>query len=124
LTGHFGYLYSWYAFKAPEIDQSFAHDRSVDVWSLGAILYMMLTGLPPFRGDGMELVDAKHAGIFDFELVVPSGGAQRLTRRMLNIMPEERYTIHDILHDPWMEAENGYLEQFDLDFAREQNRDW
>jgi serine/threonine protein kinase len=85
---------------------------------------MMLTGLPPFRGDGLDLVDAKHAGIFDFELVTPSGGAQRLTRRLLNIMPEERYTIQDILHDPWIEADGSYLEQFDLDFARVQNQDW
>jgi hypothetical protein len=38
LTGHFGYLYSWYAFKAPEIDSDFYHDKSVDLWSLGAAL--------------------------------------------------------------------------------------
>lgn len=37
LTGHFGYLYNWYAFKAPEIDSEFFHDKSVDLWSLGAI---------------------------------------------------------------------------------------
>lgn len=73
---------------------------------------------------GLDLVDAKHAGIFDFEPIIPSESAQRLTRKMLNIMPEERYTIHDILHDPWIEAENGYLDNFDLDFAREQNQSW
>ena len=38
LTGHFGYLYSWYAFKAPEVDSDFVHDKSVDLWSLGAII--------------------------------------------------------------------------------------
>lgn len=38
LTGHFGYLYSWYAFKAPEVDSEFVHDKSVDLWSLGAII--------------------------------------------------------------------------------------
>lgn len=124
LTGHFGYIYSWYAFKAPEIDQEFAHDRSVDVWSLGAILYMMLTGLPPFRGSDMTLVDVKHAGIFDFEPVIPSGGAQRLVRNLLSIMPDERYTIRDILHDPWIDADAAYLDGFDLSFAREQTAFW
>jgi len=38
LTGHFGYLYSWYAFKAPEIDSDFFHDKTVDLWSLGATI--------------------------------------------------------------------------------------
>ena len=38
LTGHFGYEYSWYAFKAPEVDSEFVHDKSVDLWSLGAII--------------------------------------------------------------------------------------
>jgi hypothetical protein len=41
LTGHFGYLYSWFAFKAPEIDTAFFHDQSVDLWSFGAIMYMV-----------------------------------------------------------------------------------
>ena len=38
LTGHFGYEYSWYAFKAPEVDSEFVHDKSVDLWSLGAFI--------------------------------------------------------------------------------------
>jgi hypothetical protein len=42
LTGHFGYEYSWYAFKAPEIDCEFVHDKSVDLWSLGAIICKIL----------------------------------------------------------------------------------
>jgi len=35
-------------YLAPEILNRSGHGRAVDWWSLGALLYEMLTGLPPF----------------------------------------------------------------------------
>jgi serine/threonine protein kinase len=35
-------------YLAPEIIESKGHGKAVDWWSLGAIIYEMLTGLPPF----------------------------------------------------------------------------
>jgi serine/threonine protein kinase len=35
---------------APEILQGKAYDHKVDVWSLGAVFYEMLTGFTPFTG--------------------------------------------------------------------------
>ena len=38
------------AYCAPEILLSKAYDKSVDLWSLGAVTFVMLTGEMPFGG--------------------------------------------------------------------------
>ena len=125
LTGHFGYLYNWYAFKAPEVDSSFVHDKSVDLWSIGAIAFMLLTGLPPFRGSGLDLVQSKHYGEINFEIVAPSPTAQRLVEGLLQVEPENRLTIDDVLNkEQWIIEDEAYLETFDLEFALEGLKLW
>ena len=39
----------WYV--APEILNEQPYDFKVDVWSFGCILYLLLTGIPPFDDD-------------------------------------------------------------------------
>jgi p70 ribosomal S6 kinase len=39
---------------APEIVTRQGHGRAVDWWSLGALIYEMMTGLPPFMSEGRK----------------------------------------------------------------------
>jgi serine/threonine protein kinase len=118
LTGHFGYLYSWYAFKAPEIDSELFHDKSVDIWSLGAVLYMLLTSLPPFRGDGVELITNKHCGNVVFDSVLPSFSSQRLVQALLQPTPQNRLSFEEIFASEWMIESDDVLDAYDLSLTQ------
>lgn len=124
MTGHFGYFYDQFAFKAPEVDSAFFHDQSVDLWSLGAIFYMMLTGTAPFTGEGAELFEKKKNGIVKFEICVPSEAAQDLVLKLLRVNPVERLTIDGVLTHEWMTMPSQYLESVDLKLALGIMRDW
>jgi serine/threonine protein kinase len=124
LTGQFGHKQSWGAFKAPEIYFEFVHDKSVDLWSLGAIMYMLLTGLTPFQGNGLDLIAAHSTGFVDFDIVAPSPQAQDLVQGLLRVQPSERFTIEDVLNHEWMIEADDYLERFDLDLSLQFLKDW
>lgn len=124
LTGHFGYLYAWYAFKAPEIDNDFFHDKTVDLWSLGATIYMLLCAVPPFRGDGADLILNKQNGRVEFDMIQPSNAAQKLIRGLLQVTPERRLTINQVLDSEWMIEADSALAEYDLELTHVMMGDW
>ena len=85
---------------------------------------MLLTGLCPFRGGGLELMSAKHRGEYDFDVVIPSRPAQDLVRGLLEVDVSLRFTIDQVLNHEWMIEADEYLERFNLDLAHEQLRDF
>eukprot|EP00455_Lapot_gusevi_P054030 TRINITY_DN855_c0_g1_i4.p1 TRINITY_DN855_c0_g1~~TRINITY_DN855_c0_g1_i4.p1 ORF type:complete len:419 (+),score=117.03 TRINITY_DN855_c0_g1_i4:104-1360(+) len=46
-------------YLAPEVLQGQGHGKAVDWWSLGTLLYEMLTGLPPFYNQNLNLMYQK-----------------------------------------------------------------
>lgn len=54
-------------YLAPEIINQIGHGRAVDWWSFGAIIYEMLTGLPPFYStDHNQLYELIKTGTIQF----------------------------------------------------------
>ncbi|KAG8060503.1 hypothetical protein GUJ93_ZPchr0002g24226 [Zizania palustris] len=81
-----------------------------DVWTAGVIVYILLSGVPPFWAETQQgIFDAVLRGSLDFESEPwpsISDSAKDLIRRMLRSPPSERLTAHQVLCHPWV-CEDG-----------------
>mmetsp|Transcript_19389 Transcript_19389/g.40597 ORF Transcript_19389/g.40597 Transcript_19389/m.40597 type:complete len:847 (+) Transcript_19389:688-3228(+) len=77
-------------YLAPEILNRQGHGRAVDWWSLGALLYEMLTGLPPFYcRDREKLFEKIRKGVLDYPRYL-TPRAQLILRGLLTKDPRRR----------------------------------
>lgn len=98
-----------WAYCAPEVVRQQTYDASVDVWSLGVIMFIMLGGYNPFDMYG-KLSDAQlvanviscnysfHDRVWDSV----SHEAKSLIRRLLVPDPAKRLPLADFLNSPWL----------------------
>jgi len=103
-------------YAAPEVFEKSYDGSKVDVWSLGIILYVMLTGTTPFYYDAGTMsdrvglwYDVIKAGHFPIPEAF-SDEAADLIKRMLDPDPETRIILEDVWHHPFIhkyEAEWG-----------------
>jgi calcium-dependent protein kinase len=91
-----------------------------DVWTAGVIVYILLSGAPPFWAETQQgIFEAVLKGAVDFDSdpwPAISAGAKDLIRRMLRSSPAERLTAHQVLCHPWI-CENGVAPDAPLDPA-------
>lgn len=113
------------AYIAPEILKGRGYTGfGIDVWSAGVVLYAMLYGSVPFKGNGIqEMHPCILAG--DYKLGdEASDSAKDLLRKILTVDENKRYTIDQILEHEWMQnikpKDNIFsseeLEEIDNDF--------
>ncbi|PHT31741.1 hypothetical protein CQW23_28078 [Capsicum baccatum] len=92
-------------YMAPEILQFKKYDDKVDMWSLGAILFELLNGYPPFRGSSSVqiLQNIKSSLRLPFaEPILPQlhPDCIDLCSRLLSINPENRISFEEFFqHD-------------------------
>ena len=93
-------------FVAPEIiEHSPAYDVQCDMWSLGVVIYIVLGGYRPFRGEGDECMEKIRYGRYMFHdryWSDVSDEAKILIKRMLTVDPSKRVTAKDALKSFWI----------------------
>ena len=100
-------------FAAPEILRGdVISSLASDVWSLGIILYILLSGKMPFNAKDTM-------GILEEEVTFPhqqwrfvSTEAQNLICRMLVKSPDDRLTVGEVLHHPWLKRIGWFHSRF------------
>lgn len=93
---------------APEIILQQPHTYTADYWSLGCIIYEMLTGIPPFHGDTPDSTFANVLkGVYDeselTELEISKSGIDFI-KKLLCRDPKKRLgcnSIDEIKNHPW-----------------------
>ncbi|XP_037319504.2 cGMP-dependent protein kinase 1-like isoform X2 [Pungitius pungitius] len=100
-------------YVAPEIILNKGHDVSADYWSLGILMYELLTGSPPFSGpDPMKTYNVILRGIdmIEFPKKIPKNAAS-LIKKLCRDNPSERLGnlkngVKDIQKHKWFEGFN------------------
>ncbi|XP_070826240.1 MAP/microtubule affinity-regulating kinase 4 isoform X1 [Chaetodon trifascialis] len=90
-------------YAAPELFQGKKYDGpEVDIWSLGVILYTLVSGSLPFDGQNLkELRERVLRGKYRVPFYM-STDCEGILRRFLVLNPSKRCSLEQIMKDKWM----------------------
>jgi serine/threonine protein kinase len=92
-------------YVAPEIISEKSYDKRCDFWSLGVILFLLLSGsLPFYHKETSVLFDKIKAREYSFTSNVwnyVSSEAKDLVGRLLRVDPDHRITGEKLKNHPW-----------------------
>ncbi|KAK9733134.1 hypothetical protein RND81_04G046000 [Saponaria officinalis] len=95
-------------YVAPEVLRK-SYGPEADVWSAGVIIYILLSGVPPFWGENeQEIFEQVLQGELDFSSDPwpnISEDAKELVKGMLDRDPRKRLTAHEVLCHPWVQVD-------------------
>lgn len=117
-------------YLAPEIVASLGHDKAVDWWSLGILLYELTVGIPPFYSQNVnEMYEKIQHGVLRFPPFL-SENCQSLIAELLNRDPAERCgsknDVEDIKQHPFFDDidwDKMYAKQVIADYQPEVKAD-
>ncbi|EMP25664.1 Ribosomal protein S6 kinase alpha-3 [Chelonia mydas] len=103
-------------FVAPEVLKRQGYDAACDIWSLGVLLYTMLTGYTPFANGPDDTPEEILARIGSGKFSLTGGywnSVSDLVSKMLHVDPHQRLTAAQVLRHPWI-VDCDQLPQYQL----------
>ncbi|KFK34640.1 hypothetical protein AALP_AA5G172200 [Arabis alpina] len=99
-------------YMAPEIMQLQKYDAKADLWSVGAILFQLVTGRTPFTGNSQvqllqNIIRSKELH-FPAECRDLSTDCKDLCQKLLRRNPVERLTFEEFFHHPYLSDRQSY----------------
>merc|ERR1712228_226968 len=110
--------YTWCGtpnYCAPEIVKQQKHGYLADIWSVGIVLYSLLTGSPPFHTGNTK--KTLHKIVNHKKIMYPSHlsqSAKDLINKLLNKSPQQRINTLDILNTHWMMRKGKELQVMNI----------
>lgn len=124
-------------YLAPEMVGRQRYGRPVDLWAIGVIMYILLSGNPPFYDDGDEDEDSRDKNLFikilsgDYEFDSPywddiSDSAKSLVASLMEVDQDQRLTAQEAISHEWISGnaasdkniKDGVCAQIEKNFAR------
>lgn len=119
------------SYMAPEVlsRREIRYGKPVDLWSLGVMTFVMLSGEYPFQGSSSRLTDAICNGTYEFNAATwdnISPAAKDFVSKLLVVDPTRRATAAEALMHPWIRAatdlnDEDFRQQIALDQRFEQS---
>ena len=93
-------------YMAPELVKEEKYTERVDVWSLGCIVYQLLSGFTPFQATNLGNLNHKilnqKVQFNEIEWTLVSKNAKNFIRKCLDKDQNTRPSIKQLLDHPWM----------------------
>ncbi|KAK2180733.1 hypothetical protein NP493_429g01145 [Ridgeia piscesae] len=99
-------------FAAPEVVDHDAVGFYTDMWAVGVLAYILLSGLSPFAGeDSVETMQNVSKCDWDFDSESFKGiseQAKDFIRKLIVKQPQRRLTVHEALEHSWLAGDYDY----------------
>ncbi|GMG43500.1 unnamed protein product [Ambrosiozyma monospora] len=102
-------------YTSPEQHLNLGYTKKVDIWAIGCVLYTLVVGFPPFYSNTQDSKDISlKVARGEYKFLAPwfdevSSECKNLISNLLTVDPEKRYSVDQLLKDPWMSK--GYEDE-------------